>query len=89
MDWVPIAVAVAGGATIPKLIDVIAAAVTTAGRERRGEVDRLAKQLRDSQRREHMLLLWARRLELLAVRLGARPEEMPVLDYGNSREGGE
>lgn len=84
--WVPVAVAIAGGATIPKLIDVISAAWTGAAKSRRADLDRMARQLRTSQRREQALLVWARRLELLAVSLGATPEQMPKLDYWD--EGG-
>lgn len=87
MDWVPIAVALAGGASIPKLIDVIAAAWTGAAKSRRTDLDRLARQLRTSQRREQAVLVWGRRLELLAVSLGATPEQMPQLDYWEEKGG--
>ena len=54
MDWVPVAVAFAGGTALAKIIDVIYDRVKGATERRRTEVDRMAKQLKDSQRRERI-----------------------------------
>lgn len=89
MEWVPIAVAFAGGTALTKIIDVIYDRVKGATERRRSEVDRMARQLRSSQRREHLAIVWGRRLELLAVKYGAPESEMPVLDFRDDSRGGE
>lgn len=87
MDWVPVAVAFAGGTALAKIIDVIYDRVKGATERRRTEVDRMARELKNAQRREHLALVFARRLELLAVRYGVPEDEMPDLDFKNNDEG--
>ena len=85
--WIPVIVAAVGGGGLAKLVDVIADKVKGRTERRRAEVDRIAKQLRDARRREHLTLVWGRRLELLAVAYGVPEEQMPVLDLRNGNEG--
>ena len=79
---VQLLVALMGGGIGVKLIELAADKARGSGARRR-EIDRMAKQLRDAQRREHLAIVWGRRLELLAVRYGAPQDEMPVLDFKN------
>lgn len=79
---VQLLVALMGGGVGVKLIEVAADKIRGSETSRR-EVDRIAKQLRDAQRREHLATIWGRRLELLAVKYGAPAEEMPVLNFNN------
>lgn len=87
--WVPLAVAFFGGTGLAKIIDVIYDRIKGATQRRRAEVDRMAKQLRDSRRREHLAIVWGRRLELIAVKYHVPESEMPVLDFKNHNEGDE
>ena len=79
---VQLLVALMGGGIGVKLIEIAGDKLRGSEAKRR-EVDRIAKQLRDAQRREHLALVFARRLELLAVQHGVPPEQMPVLDFKN------
>lgn len=84
--WIPVIVAAVGGGGLAKLVDVIADKVKGRTERRRAEVDRIAKQLYDARRREHLTLVWGRRLELLAVAYGVPEDKMPVLDLRNDPE---
>lgn len=79
---VQLLVALMGGGIGVKLIEIVSDKAR-GSEARRREVDRIATQLRDAQRREHLTLVWGRRLELLAVKHGVPPEKMPVLDFKN------
>lgn len=79
---VQILVALLGGGIGVKLVEVVIDKAR-GSEARRREVDRIAKQLRDAQRREHLAIVWGRRLELLAVQHGVSPADMPVLDFKN------
>lgn len=84
--WIPVIVAAVGGGGLAKLVDVIFDKVKGRTERRRAEVDRIAKQLHDARRREHLTLVWGRRLELLAVAYGVPEDKMPVLDLRNDPE---
>ena len=81
--WVPIIVAAVGGGGLAKLAEVVVDRWKGRTERRRAEVDRIAKQLQDAQRREHLAIVWGRRLELLAIKHGASEDEMPTLDFKN------
>lgn len=81
VEWVPIAVAFAGGTALAKIIDVIYDRVKGATERRRTEVDRMAKQLKDAQRRERIATEHAHEVRVLALRAGVPSSDMPVLDF--------
>lgn len=78
---VPYLVAFIGGSALTKVIEIVADRWKGATERRRSEVDRMARQLRAAQRREHLAILWGRRLEIIAVSYGVPESEMPVLDF--------
>ena len=87
MDWVPIAVAFAGGTALTKLIDVVYDKLKGATERRRTEVDRIAKQLKDARRRERLAIEHAHEVRVLALRAGVASAEMPVLDFRDDPRG--
>ena len=87
MDWVPIAVAFAGGTALTKLIDVVYDKLKGATERRRTEVDRIAKQLRDAQRRERLAIEHAHEMRVIALRAGVASADMPMLDFRDGPRG--
>lgn len=87
MDWVPIAVAFAGGTALTKLIDVVYDKLKGATERRRTEVDRIAKQLKDARRRERLAVEHAHEVRVLALRAGVPSAAMPVLDFRDDPRG--
>lgn len=87
MDWVPIAVAFAGGTALTKLIDVVYDKLKGATERRRTEVDRIAKQLKDAQRRERLAIEHAHEVRVIALRAGVPSAAMPVLDFRDDPRG--
>lgn len=87
MDWVPIAVAFAGGTALTKLIDVVYDKLKGATERRRTEVDRIAKQLKDAQRRERLAIEHAHEVRVIALRAGVPSTAMPVLDFRDNPRG--
>lgn len=87
MEWVPIAVAFAGGTALAKIIDVIYDRVKGATERRRTEVDRMAKQLKDSRRRERIATEHAHEVRVIALQAGVPSASMPVLDFRDDPRG--
>lgn len=87
VEWVPIAVALVGGSALTKVIDVIYDRAKGATERRRGEVDRIAKQLKDAERRERIAVEWGHRNAVAAIRAGVLERDMPVLDFQDGSEG--
>lgn len=86
-DWVPLAVAFAGGTALTKIIDVIYDKAKGASERRRSEVDRMAKQLKDAQRRERIATEHAHEVRVLALQAGVPSSKLPVLDFRDDPEG--
>lgn len=80
-EWVPIAVAFAGGTALAKLIDVLYDRWKGVTDRRRSEVDRIAKQLNDAQRRARIAVEHAHEVRVIALRAGVPSSEMPVLSF--------
>lgn len=87
MEWVPIAVAFAGGTALTKLIDVVYDKLKGATERRRTEVDRIAKQLKDAQRRERLAIEHAHEMRVIALRAGVASVDMPLLDFRDDPRG--
>lgn len=87
MDWVPIAVAFAGGTALAKIIDVIYDRVKGATERHRTEVNQMAKQLEDSQRRERIATEHAHEVRVIALRAGVSSADLPVLDFRDDPKG--
>ena len=87
MDWVPVAVAFAGGTALAKIIDVIYDRMKGATERRRTEVDRMAKQLKDSQRRERIATEHAHEVRVIALRAGVPSADLPLLDFRDDPRG--
>lgn len=87
MDWVPVAVAFAGGTALAKIIDVIYDRVKGATERRRTEVDRMARQLKDAQRRERIATEHAHEVRVIALRAGVPSADLPLLDFRDDPRG--
>ena len=87
MDWVPVAVAFAGGTALAKIIDVIYDRVKGATERRRTEVDRMARQLKDAQRRERIATEHAHEVRVIALRAGVASADLPLLDFRDDPRG--
>lgn len=87
VEWVPIAVAFAGGTALAKLIDVIYDRVKGATERRRTEVDRIAKQMKDARRRERLAVEHAHEVRVIALRAGVPSSDLPVLDFRDDPRG--
>ena len=87
MDWVTLAVAFVGGTGFAKLVGVIGDRWRGATERRRAEVDRMAKQLKDSQRRERIATEHAHEVRVLALQAGVPSSKLPVLDFRDDPEG--
>ena len=86
-DWVPLAIAFAGGTALTKIIDVIYDKAKGASERRRTEVDRMARQLKDAQRRERIATEHAHEVRVLALQAGVPSSKLPVLDFRDDPEG--
>ena len=82
MEWVPIAVAFAGGTALTKLVDVVYDRWKGATEQRRTEVDRMARQVKDARRRERIAVEHAHEVRVVALRAGVPSSGLPVLDFG-------
>lgn len=89
MEWVPVAVAFAGGTGLAKIIDVLLDRWKGSTDRRRNEVDRIARQLRVASRRERIAVEWGHRNAVLAIRAGVPEKDMPVLNFQDDKGGDE
>lgn len=79
--WVLIAVSAVGGGGLAKLVEVVADRWKGRTEKRRAEVDRIAKQLRDAQRRERIAVEWGHANAVLALRAGVPHDKLPTLNF--------
>ena len=86
-EWVPILVALAGGSALTKIIDVVYDRARGATERRRAEVDRMARQLKDAQRRERIAIEHAHEMRVIALSAGVSSTDMPILNFRDDPEG--
>lgn len=90
MDWgllVAVAVAFIGGNGFAKILEIVSDNIRGATSKRRAEVDRMARQLRNAQRRERLATEWGHKNAVLAIRAGVTDDKLPVLDFRDEPEG--